>query len=184
MSESLHVTEPDVLRAVAHPLRRRALDVLRVHGPQTASLLAERTGEAVGNLSHHLRVLHRAGLVEPAPELARDRRERWWRLVRRGLQWAETDFLDDPAAAAAADAATRLGLQRQVELARAWLAAPDPAWRDAAFSTDAWLHLSPQELAELSEAVTALYDRYRDRPDDGAERRPVFLFARGFPAQP
>ena len=79
MDESLHVTEPDVLRAVAHPLRRRLLDVLRVDGPQTASLLAEHTGEAVGNVSHHVRVLQRAGLVEAAPELARDRRERWWR---------------------------------------------------------------------------------------------------------
>ena len=70
------MTDARVLTAMAHPLRRRLLDVLRVHGPGTASVLAERTAQAVGNVSHHMRILAEAGLVEEAPELARDRRER------------------------------------------------------------------------------------------------------------
>lgn len=184
----LRVTEAAVLSAVTHPLRRRLLDVLRVHGPQTASLLAERTGSAVGNVSHHARVLQQAGLLEVAPELARDRRERWWRLVSTGLSWAEADFDDDPAAAATAAAATQLGLSRQLELTRAWLAAApaDPAWRDVAFASDFWMNLSREELAALGDELAAVATRYRTRavPDDGAERRPVFVVARGFPADP
>ena len=35
-------------------------------------------GSAVGNVSHHVRVLADAGLLVEARELARDRRERWW----------------------------------------------------------------------------------------------------------
>ena len=69
-----------VLAALAHPFRRRLMDVLKVDGPSTAACSpAHRPG--VGNVSHHLKVLAAAGLVEEAPELARDRRERWWRLV-------------------------------------------------------------------------------------------------------
>lgn len=183
----LRVTEAAVLNAVAHPLRRRLLDVLRVHGPLTASLLAERTGSAVGNVSHHTRVLAEAGLIVEAPELARDRRERWWALVRAGIAWAEDDFEDDPASAAVAAAATQLGWARQVELTRAWLAAApaDPDWRRSAVSADFWMSLSSEELALMGDEVTALLGRWRTRArDDSVERRPVFVFIRGFPATP
>jgi DNA-binding transcriptional ArsR family regulator len=62
------------------------------------SSLAATTGQAIGNVSHHLRVLGDCGLIEEAPELARDRRERWWRLVSRGVLWSSGDFRQDPAA--------------------------------------------------------------------------------------
>lgn len=181
------VSDAAVLSAVAHPLRRRLLDVLRVDGPGTASMLAAATGSAVGNVSHHLKVLARVGLVAEAPELARDRRERWWRPAQDAVRWSSTEVADDPAAAAAGTAAESLGLARQVELVRAW--AHDPAartapWGDAAFATDAWLRLTPDELADLSRELLAVVDRWRERPDDGQDRAPVFLLARGFPARP
>lgn len=174
-----------VLRAVAHPLRRRVMDVLRVDGAQTASALAATTGSAVANLSHHLKVLAACGLVVEAPELARDRRERWWRLERPGLSWSTSAFADDPASSAAATAAESLGAQRQADLVRAWLQDPrshTEPWADSAFSTDSWVRLTPEELAELGAELEALLDRYRGRPADG--REPVFLLARGFPARP
>ena len=78
------------------------MDALKVDGPSTASMLAARTGQAVGNASHHLKVLAEAGLVEEAPELAKDRRERWWRLVSSGTRWSRAEFGDDASAVAAA----------------------------------------------------------------------------------
>ena len=66
------ITDARVLVAMAHPLRRRLLNMLKVDGPSTASVLSERTGQAVGNVSHHLRSLAAAGLIEEAPELARE----------------------------------------------------------------------------------------------------------------
>ncbi|SCL68938.1 ArsR/SmtB family transcription factor [Micromonospora peucetia] len=184
-----HVTDSRVLAALSHPLRRRLMDVLKVHGPSTVGQLAERTGQAPANTSHHLKVLAGAELVEEAPELARDRRERWWRLVTRGVRWSQSDFDADPAARAVADAATSLNLDRHVALARAWQATDDPsraAWGEGPFSTDRWLRLTPEELAELGSEMNDLLARWaeRDVPDDGRQREPVFLFAYGVPATP
>ncbi|SCF01261.1 transcriptional regulator, ArsR family [Micromonospora coriariae] len=183
------VTDSRVLAAMAHPLRRRLMDVLKVHGPSTVGMLAERTDQAPANVSHHLKVLAAGELVAEAPELARDRRERWWRLTTRSVRWSTTDFAADPATRAVADAAMSLDLDRHVALARAWHAADDAAqaaWDDAPFSTDKWLHLTPDELTELSREVIDLLTRWADRetPDDGRERQPVFVFAHGVPARP
>src|SRR6188508_656138 len=107
-SEIRRLTEAKALAALAHPFRARSMDALKVDGPSTASALAARTGQAVGSASHHLKVLYEAGLVEEAPELAKDRRERWWRLVDPGTRWSRADFADDTAAVTAAYAAEAL----------------------------------------------------------------------------
>jgi DNA-binding transcriptional ArsR family regulator len=183
------ITDSRVLAALSHPLRRRLMDVLKVDGPSTASALAARTGQAVGNASHHLRVLAGCNLIEEAPELARDRRERWWRLVSRGVRWSSSDFRDDPATAAVADASASLNLDYHAQRVRSWFAIDDAdkaAWRDSAFSTDKWLHLTPEELKAVGDEITELLDRWSRRPatEGDAARRPVFLFAYGVPAQP
>lgn len=180
------IKDAAVLKAVAHPVRRRLLDVLRVDGPSMPSVLARVTGQAVANVSHHLRVLADAGLIEEAPELARNRKEHWWRMPDKALSWNAADFTGDAADLAAADAATALVLQRQVELASTWLGSPasrDEPWSTSAFSTDGFLRLSPAELAELGREVQALLERFADRPDT-EDREPVFFFGRGFPARP
>ncbi|WP_392542016.1 ArsR/SmtB family transcription factor [Oryzobacter telluris] len=190
------MTKPEVrtlrdarsLAALAHPFRSRMMDALKVDGPSTASMLAARTGQAVGNASHHLKVLSEAGLVEEAPELARDRRERWWRLVSSGTRWSTLELEDDPAAGAAAREAEALGLRRQVERVQAWMsnADTDPQWADAAFATQNWLRVTPAELREVADELVEVLVRWgqRELPDDGAEREPVLVFARGFPCQP
>ncbi|GAB3810490.1 ArsR/SmtB family transcription factor [Micromonospora zhanjiangensis] len=183
------VTDSRVLAALSHPLRRRIMDVIKVDGPSTASMLAERTGQAVANISHHLKVLAGGELVVEAPELARDRRERWWRLGTPGLRWSSSDFESDPSGQAIAEAARSLNLDRHMSLARAWYAADEQEhrrWGEGPFSTDNWMKLTPAELAELGEELIAVLTRWKDRqaPDDGQTREPVFLFAYGFPAQP
>src|SRR4051794_4780969 len=97
------VVDPAVLKALAHPLRRSAIEVLVVSGPATVSMLADTLGEPVGKVSFHVAQLAKHGLVEEMPELARDRREHWWRTS--GFSWSDADFLDDPADKAAADSA-------------------------------------------------------------------------------
>jgi DNA-binding transcriptional ArsR family regulator len=183
------VTDSRVLAAVSHPLRRRIMDVLKVDGPSTASMLAERTGQAVANISHHLKVLAGCDLVVEAPELARDRRERWWRLGSPGLRWSNSDFESDPSTQAIADAARSLNLDRHMSLVRTWYAASEEehaAWGEGPFSTDRWLKLTPDELVQLGEQINGLLAEWGNRevPDDGQTREPVFLFAYGIPAQP
>jgi DNA-binding transcriptional ArsR family regulator len=189
-SESVRtITDSKVLAAMAHPLRRRLIDVLNVDGPSTASMLAERTSQAVANVSHHMRVLADAALVEVAPELARDRRERWWRLASETYRWSSTSFDSDPSGAAIASAAESIGLERQTAKVREWYSQRDAAdreWLEAAFSADSWLRLTPNELSQLCEEIVALFGRWKERAsvDDGAARESVFVFAHGIPAAP
>ncbi|TCO54903.1 ArsR/SmtB family transcription factor [Actinocrispum wychmicini] len=183
--ETREIKDSKVLAAMAHPVRRRLMDVLRVNGPSTVSALAEYTGQAVGNISHHLKVLAECELVEEAPELARDRRERWWRRVPGRLRWSAQDFPDDPIFYAASS----LNLEHAMNIARSglenWESYPEE-WKGAPFSTDTWIDLSAAELKELSAEVIALFNRWSDRdvPDDEQERKPVFLFAFGTPGRP
>ncbi len=135
--EYREITDARVLAVLAHPLRRRLMDVLRVYGPATASALAERTDQHVGNVSHHIRALAEVGLVEEAPELAKDRRERWWRLMARSLRWSGEVLSGDPADEAIAQAVQSLSLDRHSGHVRAWFAAADEErepWRATAFS--------------------------------------------------
>ncbi|MFD8494109.1 winged helix-turn-helix domain-containing protein [Amycolatopsis sp. NPDC059657] len=179
------IHDSKVLAAMSHPLRRRLLDVLKVNGPSTASVLADKTGQAVGNVSHHLKVLAASELVEEVPELARDRRERWWRRSSDGFKWSVKDFRDDPIG----EAAESLALEHQVAIARAWLAnwqSYAPEWEEASFDSNAWAWLTSAELGEIKDQITALISGWANRelPDDGQEREPVFLFARGMPGKP
>jgi DNA-binding transcriptional ArsR family regulator len=183
------ITDAKVLAAMTHPLRRRLLSLLKLDGPATASVLAQRTGQAVGNISHHLHALAGAGLIEEVPELARDRREHWWRRTAGALRWSSADFADDAASDVIFRAAESLNLDHQVSLFRQWAQADDEEharWPAGPFSTDSWMRLTDSELAELGTEMIALIRRWADRelPDDGQQRDPVFVFARGIPGQP
>lgn len=178
------VTDAKVLSALSHPLRGRLLDILKVDGPATASTLAERTDQAVGNISHHLKVLAQCELIAEAPELAKDRRERWWRTIPMRIRWSSDSFAHDASAEAVARAASSRNLEKHFELARAALMADDKD--EESFATDTWLRLSADELRQLSEQIVAVVHQWADReiPDDGEDRRPSYFFAHGFPAQP
>jgi DNA-binding transcriptional ArsR family regulator len=189
MDDVRQVTDSRVLAALAHPLRRRILAVLSVDGPLTVGMLAERTDQAVGNISHHLRTLAAAQIVEEAPELARDRRERWWRRTSSALRWTSRDFVNDPAAETVMHAAESINLEEQLRVVRQWATAEEEqkaTWPTGPFSTDSWLRVTDAELAELAEEVIALIARWKDRPFpvDGEDRRTVLVFARGVPGRP
>lgn len=189
MTQPRTITDSLVLAAMSHPQRRRLLDALTVDGPCTVSMLANRTDLAVGSASHHMKVLAAAELVEEAPELAHDRREHWWRLTNRRNRWSTTAFAQDSAVSIVADAAMSLDLEHHVEKVRAWNARREEDhgdWSEAAFSTSTWLHLTPAELKELSQELTAVLDRWsmRAEPETGPPREPVFVFAHGVPAEP
>lgn len=84
MPETRTMTSP-MLKAMANPLRRRVFATLVAMETARAADLAERLDAPANSLSFHLRVLAEAGLIEAAPELARDRRDRVWRAVPGSL---------------------------------------------------------------------------------------------------
>lgn len=183
------MTSIDVLRAVHHPTRRRIVDVLHLRGPSQVGMLAQALGEQVGSISHHLRMLERAGVVARVPELAVDGRTSWWRLEMASFRWSVDDFADAPADRAQARAAERLNIEHQVGKLAEWKRradAADPAWREAAFSNDFLAMATPEELRALQESlleVTRAWQASID-VDDGQQRQPVFGFAHGFPSAP
>lgn len=186
------LTDPKALRAIAHPLRVRLYELLTAEGPATVSQLAEKLGAMVGTVSYHLRQLGAYGYIEAAPELAKSRREHWWRAVPGGLRWSEVALEEAPGGREASDAARRVLLGRQIDRLRSWNERTDEwdsSWRSAAFSTDMLLMLTPDELEQFGKDVSAVVHRWveetrRDGSRDDASRKQVFFFAHAFPFEP
>ena len=183
----------DLLVAFHHPIRRWLTELLGVDGPANVGQLAARTGLAVGSVSHHLKVLHQQDLVEPAPELARDTRESWWRLRSQTMTWSVEDFDEGSLGRRVAQTAEVENLRFQVRAMHDWLRqAPGetPAWRTAANSVDTYVSATEAQVRALAEQLSALVSEWSARcvrdadenPD--AERRPVRAIARVFPSEP
>jgi DNA-binding transcriptional ArsR family regulator len=179
----------ETLAAMTHPVRRRLIDLLSAGGPATVGTLADRTGQRVGSISHHLKVLAANGLIEEAPELARDRRESWWRIVKASWRWSVTNFEDDPAGEIIARAAEEQTLRANFDKAKSWYDTRDeydPAWVEAAIVSTSWLKATPDELTDLNNRmVSVLHDfvaEQAETPD--VERESVYLFSYGMPVKP
>ncbi|AZH78394.1 transcriptional regulator [Microbacterium sp. Y-01] len=174
--------------AVHHPLRRRIYDYLLLYGTSQVTTLARALESQVGSISHHLRMLERAGVVERAADPSGDRRTSWWALARRGFTWSVDDYLDTPADALLAREAQRQGIRMQIERLQRWHRhRDDPAYvgyDGSNTETTAWA--SPDELRDLSERLLHTMREWREAIDldDGTERRPVFAFAHAFPTEP
>lgn len=72
-----------MLKAYSHPLRRQILRLLARHEFLRAADIAAELDVPANGASFHLRTLADAGLIEEAPEKARDRRDRVW-TARKG----------------------------------------------------------------------------------------------------
>jgi DNA-binding transcriptional ArsR family regulator len=173
-TSTARLTDPRQMRALAHPLRLRLLGELRLEGPATATMLAERVDEGVSLVSYHLRQLATHGFVEESPELARDGRERWWRAAHQRTSWSNVEFLDAPERAAAAQALEAQLSRSHAEATEAWLEeAPrwGRAWIDAADMSDWIVELTPEQLKTMRAELAAVIERYAQLdPSPDAER--------------
>ena len=165
------------VRALAHPLRLRLLDVLRFEGPSTATLLAKRLGESSGAASYHLRLLAKYGYIEEAP---RQGRERWWSYRERRVTLPREG--DD---AGAADLLAGL-LSRDAHALDRFLANRSRVaeWDDAAFFQSQAFRLTAVELDELRRNIESLLAPLRRADHDAPpeDTLPVRVLAFGFPS--
>ena len=84
------------LKVLAHPVRLEMLGMLRVEGPATATMLAQRLGLNSGATSYHLRQLAQHGFIEEDAERGNGR-ERWWRAAHRATRTSKEALSpDDP----------------------------------------------------------------------------------------
>ncbi|SEC32231.1 helix-turn-helix domain-containing protein [Streptomyces sp. 2314.4] len=175
------------LRGLAHPLRMRILELLRLDGPDTATGLGGRLGENTGTVSWHLRHLAAHGFIEE--EAGRGtRRERWWRAARVSNNLNTTEFRDDPDTRGALSVYVHELVQQQFHRVVDYLTEDwDAEWRNAGTLTQ-WhdLRLSPAQLAALNAELAEVVDRHRAAAQraSGAgepEGQPVLVQLQSFP---
>jgi DNA-binding transcriptional ArsR family regulator len=188
--ETRRVKDLDTLKALAHPLRMKLYRALYVAGTATASHLADQVDEAVSLVSYHLRKLAAHGLIEEAEAAGGDARERWWQPAAASISTRDEDFRDAPERAAAHSAVSRMHARQQHELYESYLDTQstwDETWRDAAFSAEYLVSLTPDELSRLAEELNELAAKWRARgraareAGDTEGRENVAIHLYGFP---
>ena len=148
-----------MLIALHHPTRRWLAELLWVEGPATVGRLAARTGLAVGSVSYHLKPLHQQGFVAPAPELARDTRESWWRVTPRDSAGGSTTSSRTASAARSPTQAEIENFRYHVRATQQWfkeMADATVEWRRAAGSTDSLVKATAEQTADLHRRLDAV----------------------------
>jgi DNA-binding transcriptional ArsR family regulator len=163
-STSARITDPQVMRALAHPARIEIMEHLGSTGAVvTATEMAGQVGLSPSATSYHLRELANYGLVEQAPSRG-DARERVWRSVAPG--WSVSSDHQEPETWAAERALIDVYLTRDFARIRDWFARQhnEPQeWREASVLSGSLLLLTVDELRAVDQAVRAVLEPYRRR---------------------
>lgn len=169
MERERQLRDPRELTAVAHPVRLGILEQLTLHGPLTATELADRLDETPANCSWHLRKLAEHAFVEEAPREGGRRRP--WQMSQLGLSWGDEDA--EPEEQRAGDALAQMLLERWISRYAASVAVDReaaPEWRRARSVNQTVTWLTPTEAEEVHEHLRAVLERYRDRIEDASQR--------------
>ena len=158
----VELTDPKMMRALAHQARIAIWMHLGLNGPATATECAEIAGLSPSACSYHLRTLARYGFVEEDPASAADGRERPWRARLLAFNLGE-----GPGMPAATRVASRLlveNMRAAAEENRARYVARQseyPAdWQSAAGELFSVAHVTPEELQRMREQVLELMAPY------------------------
>ena len=175
--------DPRILRAVAHPTRNRILSELSAAGSLRAADIARLLEVPANQASFHLRQLAKYGLVEEAPDQARDRRDRVWRLADPdGISFRTRDMLDQPGGRAAYAVFQRNAIawgHHLVDLAL------EPGQEKHKSVSEYALRLTPDESDELMREINATVEGWRQRTqgrdDDGRTTYSVYQLIQPYP---
>jgi DNA-binding transcriptional ArsR family regulator len=157
----MRVTDPQAIRALAHPLRLDLLEVLAAHGTSTAAQCGRVLGVPQANCSFHLRQLAKYGYVEEAGA-GTDRRERQWRLATE----RPVIRVDSEGDQLLRREVEHVVVDREVEAIRAYSereSEEDEPWRGSLGMATALLAVTPEEATELRARWRALLEPYLGR---------------------
>lgn len=171
-ADQVSIRDPQVLRALAHPLRGRLLGLLRLDGPSTASRLAERVGESSGVTSYHLRQLASYGMVTELDGRGTGR-ERWWQAAHTMTNWEPDELIEQPGGLEANELMQRHQIESWGRELGAWAEngrAHGREWAAVSGLSDYVLRLRPEETKQLLQELYAVLDRWsrtsrEPRPD-------------------
>ncbi|GLF99630.1 ArsR/SmtB family transcription factor [Streptomyces yaizuensis] len=183
----IEITDPQAMRALAHPVRLAILDRLQRHGPATATQLAPDVGATPSVTSWHLRHLAGFGLVRDAEaEAGADRRQRRWEAAARGFRF---EAPQDEEGRSAARALSREMFLRYGDLPGRWLTEVeprlDPLWQGVAGLSNTRVVVSAEELTAIQDGIERVLAPYvtRDPADRPADSRSVRLMRYALPEQ-
>jgi DNA-binding transcriptional ArsR family regulator len=162
------LTDPIMMRALAHPARIAILTHLALHGPATATECADVAGLSPSACSYHLRTLARYGVAEEDLGSAADGRQRPWRA--RVVSYSMDSGSSVPAATRLAGQMLSESMRADMEETRARYLNrqseyPDD-WQQVLGESQDVAHVTPEELHELSREIGEILNRYR-RLDPG-----------------
>jgi DNA-binding transcriptional ArsR family regulator len=157
------LTDPLMMRALAHPARIAIVTHLGLHGPATATECADVAGLSPSACSYHLRALARYGVVEEDLDSAADGRQRPWRT--RMLSFTIESDSSTSAATRLAGQILAEGIRADAEETRARYLNrqseyPDD-WQHALGTSQDIAHVTPEELEELHREIGEVIGRYR-----------------------
>jgi DNA-binding transcriptional ArsR family regulator len=165
----MELTDPKLIRALAHGARTAILAHLYDQGPATATECAEAVGESPSACSYHLRKLAEFGFVEEAR--SDDGRERRWRLLVTGYGIPK-EVQDRPEILAALRPWTRRWIEHNQQVVAHYLEEEpkfDPIWRKAATFHQNSPVVTPDELIELGREIQKLIEPYCVDPSERPE---------------
>ncbi len=164
---SVRVSDPERIRALAHPIRLQLLDLL-TEREATASECAIAIGESPASCSFHLRTLEKYGYIERAEPRGR---EKPWRVVAHG--WDMRPDEAEPGSMRAVQELALMGLEREWMRTRAYFAQADresDAWVQASTFTRSTFWATVDELAQLSLELQTITERFMGRGSDPSLR--------------
>lgn len=186
LDPSVRVLDGDALKGLAHPLRVQIFDLLAIHGPHTASGVAERVGESSGVTSYHLRQLAKHGLVREV-EGRGTARERWWERMPGSIAIMPAEDDASPAERVASSTLVRHWEQSRSQLLGAFLTTAElelpKRWVLASAVSWANMRLTVEQLETLTAAWEAFSAEHLEplRGQDLPGSRPVQIQFNAFP---
>lgn len=177
--ESITISDPRALRALAHPARQQLINELFGGRVLTATEAAEIVGLTPSAVSHHLRALEKYGLAERATA-STDGRERPWRGTARTLR---IDSSGVPGSDAAMQSLVSAHLGEFAANLETFLAnRSDDPWKGSyqgLVKGELWL--TREETVELNEIVMAAIKEYdttrRNRRPPTDSRKTGFIWS-------
>jgi hypothetical protein len=167
------------LRALAHPLRWKLIDLLGTEGSATATRCSEALAESVASCAYHLGILAKYGYIELVPDQAG--REKPWRLTshRQDLSVEGLGLEGELAGEAATESFLDHEFARTRERLRTRRLEP-AEWRDSCRLLGSSMWVTAEEFAELSQGMTELATRYTGRDEEPDSRPPGARLVRIF----
>jgi DNA-binding transcriptional ArsR family regulator len=174
--EPPRLSDPRMLRAIAHPTRGRILDELGAAGPMRAADVGDALDIPANQASFHLRQLAKYGLIVPAPEAARDNRDRMWKLPdERGFRIDVQDVAKQPGGKAAVSVFQKnksAWAHRLVDEVFSFKKKKD------SFSsiTDQAMRLSKDEASDFMVEIDEVLTRWREKTQGRSRDRRTYVF--------